>query len=351
MGCGGSDSESATDAAGTGATGGGGGGGGSGGSGGFGGSLGDVCAEHTPGTTADGDAVEACQKTFAERPFVRPPEDERPASGTATLYAALVASPYRFIDREGTEYLVVDENKSPMEELPSALKMPSNRDLYLVYRVTGTIETAPGPDEGSDVPAIIVDDARPAILLEGRAIDSALLGGWEGTASKRVGTNEYDETVRIPVRIQFDTTEPLEDLAEWDDPSKTLTDGERFAMVGTIQNAHDSVLASDGSCLPGLGSLGDMNPFYEATSDIVKLDRIAGMHIPGDNVLVLEYPEGIGNSGMTSIAPLSPAGLLQLVASDTYSKMNIFPHGTPNGSRIDLRHVTAGGDFCNGASH
>jgi len=276
-GCGGDD-DPGTTSAGSGAAGPGGGGsggsggegaaGGGGGSGGAGGALGEVCQEHAPGTSADGDPVEICERTFSDRPFVRPPEDTTDGA-QITLYGAIlsVLGPARVLDRSGGAHLLVDAGGAPLSfpdgaaQLPAELRMPSNRNLYLIYRFTGVAGMAVDPESQQTVPSLQLTDARPAILLRGEAIDNALLGAWEGTVSARVGPDTWSEQDRVPLRVTFTTVEPVEDMMEWDDPAVTLPDGERFAMVGTIDNFTTSALASDGTCLPALSSLGQQNPF------------------------------------------------------------------------------------------
>jgi hypothetical protein len=316
-----------------------------------------VCEVHAPGTSADGDAVEICERTFAERPFVRPPEDVIGAGGEVTLYGAIpgLDGAARVVDRSGSAHLLVDEGGAPLSfpdgaaELPAELRMPSNRNLYMIYRFTGVAGTAVDPGSQQEVPSLHVTEARPVILIRGEAIDTALLGPWEGTVSARSGPDSWSEQDRVPVRITFTAVEPIEDMSEWDDPAVTLPDGERFTMVGTIENFTTPALASDGTCLPALSSLGQQNPYSGAAEGEVRMFRFPGMHLPGDHVLVLSYPPGttgLGGDGMTGLRALHPAAFLQSAPSDDWTFLSIYPHGTPNGHRVDLRPVQGGGGGC-----
>jgi hypothetical protein len=77
--------------------------------------------------------------------------------------------------------------------------------------------------------------------------------------------------------------------------------------------------------------------------------RVAGMHAPGDNELVFEYPEhSIASSGMTKLHLVSAAGLLQKAPDERFTKLTIHPHATPNGSRIEMSPVVGGGAPCGG---
>jgi hypothetical protein len=311
-----------------------------------------VCASHHAGKTDDGDAVAVCDKTFATRPFVRPSADKIKASGSSTVYAALTSGfgGMFFVARDGTEYLALGSDKKPLAEskLPSAVRMPSNRSLFLIYKVTGTIGTFTDPGTKEASPSITVTAAVPAVLLEGDAIDGALLGAWEGTVSKRVDDSSFDDAVRVPIRISFGSLSPLSNFNVWSS-SKTLPDGKRSAMIGTVENFSSAVKASDGKCFASLASLGSKDPFLGASSPAVKLYRVAGMHTPGDQVIVLDYPsgtKGLSANGMDGLRILHPGGLLLKSPGDDWDSISIRPHGTPNGNRVELRPVKGGGGGC-----
>jgi hypothetical protein len=227
--------------------------------------------------------------------------------------------------------------------------MPSNRNLYFIYELTGAPGTAIDPDTQDPVPSLQVAAGRPAILIKGEAIDGALLGPWEGSVSARSGPDTWSEADRVPLRVTFSSLEAIEDMVAWDDPAVTLPDGARFAMVGAIENWTTPARASDGACLPALSSLGAQDPFAGASDGGMRLYRFAAMHLPGDQVIVLDYPvgtTGLGPNGMDGLRVLHPAAFLYAAPSPEWTSIGVYPHGTPNGHRVDLRPVTGGGGGC-----
>jgi hypothetical protein len=322
-----------------------------------------VCQSQHSGTTADGDAVEICDQLFSTRPFVRPPPDQLKSNGPSVMYAAFDLndiSSLAAVDRNGTAYVVLDDAGSPIASLgidpppslsPSSLHMISNRNLFLVYRLTGTISTYNDPNTGQSSPSLHITGGAPVVLLEGKAIDTVLLGPWEGTVSKLASPGKWDPMSRVPIRLSFTGTSPQSNLHVWStaNAAPTLPDGQVFAMTGAIDNFSQSVRASDGSCMGSLSALGANNPFPGASASNVSLYRLAGMHGPGDQVIVLIYPSGVsdlGPNGMDGLRVLAPGGLIQVSPSSLWSSMNIYPHGTPNGNNMDLRPVVGGGGGC-----
>jgi len=320
-----------------------------------------VCAEQGSGSTADGEPVTVCLELHAERPFVRPPADVVAADGPSTLYLAALNPNYStFVGRDGMTYAAVGADGLPLpaEGIPASLHAGSQAYLYLLYRVTGTV--GPGvsnPSTGLITDASIqIDEAVPAILIDGRAIDGAFLGPWEGTVSERakdstcfLTTPCWDERRLVPLRVTFSTLEQIGNIA---DPGtfEPEPDGELFAMVGNVDNLTDPVLASDGKCIASLVSLGKANPFRPATNAVVKLYRVPSMHTPGDDELVLDYPadaEGLGGAnGMSPLNVLHPANLMLEADSPAWDSISIHNHGTPNFSEINLHPVSGGGGAC-----
>jgi hypothetical protein len=323
-----------------------------------------VCQSHHSGTTADGDAVEICDQLFSPRPFVRLPPDQVSTSGSSVLFAALDLfgnlSSLAAVDRNGTLYAMVDDAGNLITSLgidpppslsPSRLRMVSNRNLFLIYRLTGNISTYKDPSSGQSWPSLHITDGAPVVLLEGKAIDSVLIGALEGTISKLASPGKWDPNSRVPIRLSLTGTSPQPNLHVWSTAisAPTLPDGQVFAMNGTVDNFSQSVRASDGSCMGALFALGANNPFPGASVPTVSLYRLAGMHGPGDQVMVLVYPPGVsdlGPNGMVGLRVLAPGGLIQVSPSGEWSSMSIFPHGTPNGNRIDLHPVMGGGGGC-----
>lgn len=324
--------------------------------------LGEVCAQHHAGTTSDGEPVEVCEQLYPSRPFVRLPADAQPASGPSVLYGSFeLLGNFALVTRDGTTYTVVDSHNRPLavtsRGLPAGLRLPSNRGMYTVYRVTGTTGTVHSDTFQADVPSIQMSDATPVAVLTGRAIDGQFLRSdaadapswaWEGTVSRRTGDRQWSWTETVPIRISFDRIEPRENLKVWGDPNRTLPDGPTFTLHGVVENLSRAVRASDGSCMPALDSYGDANPYLGATDPAIVMYRLAAMHFPGDQVIVMTYPSGLGPSlnGMDNLQLLHPIGLMQVDPSAEWSSMTIRPHGTPNGHSLTLQPVTGGGGDC-----
>jgi hypothetical protein len=311
------------------------------------------------GHTSDGEAVEICEELHAERPYVRPPADTLADDGSSILYLAALDSNYSgFVDREGTRYRTVDADGDPLgvDALPSSLHAPSKRNLFLIYRVSGSIGAV--ADEGDDVDASIhIAEIEPAILITGEAIDGAFVGAWEGTVSVReddetctLTTPCWDSTEQVPLRVSFDDLEQVDDLGIISLSGEKLPDGNRFMLVGTIENVHDPVVLSDGTCAPSLRSLADGDPFRPSDTGDLTLVRLPAMHTEVDDVILLEYPvdtEGLGGaSGMSPLNVLHPGNLLQLKSTTEWHRISIHNHGVPNGSEINLEPVAAGGGAC-----
>jgi len=310
-----------------------------------------ICTEHHIGTTADGDAVAICDKTFDARPFVRPPKDTLHTDTASTLYVGVdIGMFYMFVDRHNTEYVALDKDGKPYNQAHplTQLHMPSNRNLFMLYKVKGMITEFTDPDSNEKLPAIKMTSVAPAILLEGKAIDGVMLRAWEGTVSQRTGDAKFDSTTRVPMRLSFSSLMQLSNLSVWN-PGTTLKDGERYVAMGTVENFNQSVLGSDGTCLPSFSSLGSANPWLGATDPSVTFQRIAGMHFPGDQVNVLSYPKGttgLTANGMGGLRVMHPGGLIQVDAQDEWNDIHIFPHAAPNGNTVELHPVTGGGGAC-----
>jgi hypothetical protein len=311
-----------------------------------------VCARESA-AEVDGARVTRCEELFPERPYVRPPADVRSGSSVA-LYAAFTSyDETAFVDRDGTEYLLVDDGGpipvTDAARMPAGIRWPSYRFLYTIYLVRG--ETAPLGDRTS----IRVESATAAITITGEAIDSLALGTWEGTVSRRIGENMFDFDQRVPFRVTFDRVEPhrfLEALPEWDEPDTLLAAPEATLVRtrGSIDNWESGVRAAGGGCLEGVRTLGEATPFPGTPVNDVSLYRYPFMHFPGDYVTVFDYPTGsaeLSGNGMTGLYFNHPAALLQNEARAPWDRWDAFPHATPNGHSIDaMVKVEAGGDPC-----
>ena len=313
-----------------------------------------VCSTQHAGKTSDGDAVTVCDKTYTKLPFVRPPADKTSGT-TVTIYAGIsdMMEGGRFVTRDGKSYALADDkgklvsfDATSTNAIVKALRMPSNRNLFIVYRVTGELVTAEDPVFKTKVDAIQVTAAKPAILISGKAIDTAqTFGAWEGTVAARTSDTSFDPNKRVKIRVRFDgvgTT--ASHFAVWTG-GKTLADGDSYTVGGTIENFSTSVRAADGTCIPSLASMGADSPFAGAASGAVSLQRIGGMHFPGDDEHVLTMPQGAKGWSLTAMGSFG-----RFLPADFISKQpgsgQMTPHGTPSGAGIELHAVTAGGGGC-----
>lgn len=305
-----------------------------------------VCAQQHAAKSHDGEPVIVCDKTFAAQPSVKLPADQG-----SIMYLALQTSARvtMFVDRSGIEYVAVDDKGAEGPKLPAAMKLPSNRSLYFIYKVTGAVGTwtdSTPPHE--KLPSIHVTAAKPYVLLSAAAIDSSA-SAWEGTVSKRVSDSAWDWKPSVPLRITIHSQDRARGLPVWGDTSKLLADGAVSELVGTIDNWSQGARASDGRCLPALAAMGKSNPFAGAHSPQVRLFRMATMHLAGDQVMVLEYPggtTGLSQTGMGGITVLHPAAFIQTGKDPRWHVQEFRPHSAPNGNIVKLSPVSAGGGGC-----
>lgn len=315
-----------------------------------------ACPQQHVAKDADGDTVVVCDATYGVAPLVRPPADV--TGDKAVLYAALAIrdTPSSFVDRSGTAYAIlgsdgkpVDLKNGPANALSRQLRMPSNRYLYLVYRVEGRITTTHDEATKKDVPAIVVTKAAPAVMLPGKVIDAAQIGAWEGWLPEHIpggaGFRQFDATKHVPVRVSFTkvASNPPSKFRKWQDGS--LADGEAYTVVGTVENFDKPAKASDGTCYPALSSLGDKNPFGGATKPDVSLQRVAGMHFPGDDEHVFTVPAGASGWSPTTMGTFGRFRMSDFLAEKPEAG-TMHPHGMPTGAEITLGGVTGGGGSC-----
>jgi hypothetical protein len=264
-------------------------------------------------------------------------------------HGATDASP-SFVDRDGTIYVVVDASghAADITALPPEMRMPSNRHLYTLYKVEGTLGTYTNPNNGASSPSIRLLSARPIIIIGGSAIDQQLLGTWEGLVSRRTGDGTWSlDTDRVPFRVTFTSTAPLSDLPTWGPGTPLLPDGERFEIDGMIENATNAVTSATGECFSALSSYGDADPIFGATSSELKLYRLTSMHVEGDAQLVIGYPDGTKlGVGMGDIAPVHPASLLQEAPAESWGAGS---HNSWTFS-LDMHRASGGGLRCGGST-
>jgi len=309
-----------------------------------------VCATQHEGKSADGEAVVVCDQTYQALPFVRPPKDT-----TKTFYVGIsdMMEGGRMVTRDGHEYALADSNgkvlsftQSTTNAIVKSIHMPSNRNLYTLYKVSGEVGTGTDPIFKTKIDVIKATSIKPVILISGKAIDTAqTFGAWEGTVAARKDASSFDPNKRVAVRIKFSTVDKsAAHFASWQGGT-SLKDGDYYVVHGTVENFSSGVVADDGSCMPSLASLGAQSPFYGAKSGDVSLQRIGGMHIPGDDEHVLTMPAGAQGWSVTAMGSFGrflPADFISTKAGSG----DMTPHGTPSGAGISLDAVTKGGGSC-----
>jgi hypothetical protein len=305
--------------------------------------LDGACPSLGSRATAEGYRVLVCEALFDDAPRVRPPPDE--ASGDElTLYAGVSKFTYHWLSgdtRAGEHYELLDEQGAPVgptsSGLPEGLLMPSNRNLYTLYRLRGTrVGTT----------QLRLHDATPVLVFGDGVIEGALLGAWEGEASRRVGEGAYDREVPVRFRVTFGVTEAMPPVRAWEWDS-ALSEYGAVALLGEIDTWTKPRRSADGACLAPLSALGDEHPFFGATSGTLRLYRLAGMHLEGDEQQILDYPPGaseLSGNGMDGLRYMSPGGLLREAGGDV--EIDFFPHSTPNGHHVRIFPVQGGGDDC-----
>ena len=307
-----------------------------------------VCATQHAGTSADGDAVVVCDQTYQTLPFVRPLKDS-----ASTFYVGIgdMMEGGKMITRDGHAYALADSNGKVLgfttsNALVKSIHMPSNRNLYTLYKVSGEIGTGTDPVFKTKIDVIKATSIKPVIVISGKAIDTAqTFGAWEGTVAARKDASSFDPNKRVAVRIKFSTIDKTAShFATWQGGA-SLKDGDYYTVHGTVENFSDPVVAADGTCMPSLASLGADSPFAGAASGDVSLVRIGGMHFAGDDEHVLTMPagaEGWSVTAMGSFGRFLPSDFISTKAGSG----DMTPHGTPSGAGISLDAVTKGGGAC-----
>jgi hypothetical protein len=326
-----------------------------------------TCVTQKQGQTSDQppDPVVVCQQLYPSAPYVRLPEDQSEADGQTTIHGVVeldinqragIQNAY-FYDRGLTIYDLVDSAGKKMDETSPLMQknhLPSNRVHYLVYAATGKV-LAPASAGGNK--RLQVTGLRPAILVEGQAIDARFLGPWEGSVSKRRSEKQWFVDIDNPehvakIRIVFAPPQtPYDNIGVLSSNPK-LTDGTRFKTLGTMENATQSVRLSTGECAPALNSYGAANPFPDrvATSDYaLNIWRFPAMHTLSskDFHIVFDYPKGLYPSA-TAMARDHNFRLKDYIATSTQPKELVFGiHGNPVDQILfSLKPVVGGGGAC-----
>jgi hypothetical protein len=311
-----------------------------------------VCAAQAAGRTIEGEGVLVCNQLHAERPFIRPPADSFPKTGSATVWvAASISGGLTLVDRTGREYKVVDTKGAVLNAdaatLPVHMHMPSAHNMFVIYRVTGPIGS--WTDEWKQTwPTIHLTSLHPEILIPGKIIDDAF-PVWEGTVSERIDAGHWDPTKMVPIRVRFSSLAKGNNLVFWEDSTQRLADGATYFANGVVDNMKSAVLGADGSCLPPLAGYGNANPFGGAKDDNVMMFRESAMHFGGDEQTVLQYPTatpGLSQTGMGGLTALSPANFILEQDVTDWNEYSFVPHGLPTGHLLKLHPAMGGGGAC-----
>jgi hypothetical protein len=326
-----------------------------------------ACAKGSVGKNLAGDSVVKCTVPFADAPMVHLPADQM-AGDEVSFYAGGSQPDGDFEGvlwtRDGKSFVPVDNANKPIEftddgskALPKGMHAPSNRLLFTIYRFTGKLGKSLKSQHG-DATAIHLTDARPVVEIDGCALDSRLLGTWEGTVSERLVTpsgygpftKNFDPDKRIPIHITFDSLTPAAPLADFSAGGVRMKDALTFTVNGTIDN-FDKDVTVDGKLYPSLTAMDVKNPFYSAKDGKVSLYRLGNMHgLINDAHWALNYPNGskdLTPNGMsqTMDAFQGPSFLFDAgVSSDEYGTLSVAPHlpYNLNGHTVELKPVHIG---------
>ena len=268
-----------------------------------------TCAkENTNVVNSDGDAVTVCNELFHDRPYIHtPPDEDFSDPGSVHFYGGLYIDPgyaggVYFIDQTGIKYQIVDAHDEAVQYVnspafPAAMHVPTNRDLFYIYRVTGSIGSRTDSVLGP-LKTIKLAKAQPAILISGCALDGFLLGRWTGTVSPRLTSPSgsgpfvkiFDESSSVPIQITLSKANKGSNLAEMSGDAP-IVDGNTYKLSGTIDNFSTDVVTASGVKFPSLELLGSRNPFLNAPNGEIVLYRQGNMHGIGfDNHWVITYP-------------------------------------------------------------
>jgi len=321
-----------------------------------------ICPRQSNGHTSDQppDPVVVCQQLFPAPPYVRLPADRHTSEGSIMTGVVELdvntdghIANARFYDRGLKVYPLLTAAGKPIDESSELMKkchLPSNRVHFLIYEASGKV---------TPLGALLLQGLRPAVLVQGQAIDSRFFGAWEGMISKRRTETQWYTDPSQPqnfakVRMMF--TPPLlqtENIGELR-PDPKLPDGTRFKATGTFENATQPVRLSTGDCAPALTSYGAANPFPArvATADyFLHMWRFPAMHSlwSKDFHVVTDYPKNLStNPTLNSMASTHNFRLKDYIATSTKPmELKFLQHGNSFGWIVFLlKPVQGGGGPC-----
>jgi hypothetical protein len=325
-----------------------------------------ACQAGTVGKNLAGDSVLKCTQPFDTAPSIRLPADKKTGK-EVTLYAGGTvptdfSGAFVLWGRDGSLYLPVDASNAPIayadgaKKLPKTMHAPTNRMGFTIYQFTGTLGGAVDSPHGAAT-AIHLKTARPVVEIDGCAMDSRMLGTWDGTVSERLETptgggpltKNFDESKRVPIHVTFDGIAKHAPLSDYTG-GKVLKDAATFDLTGTIDN-FDHDVTVDGKKYPSLQAMGAKNPFLGAKDGKIDMYRLGNMHgQQNDAHWVLTYPAGSENlsgNGMsyTLTSFTAPAMLFNAgVTAEPIDQLEIKPHipFLANGHSVLLSPVKIG---------
>ena len=301
-----------------------------------------------------GNSATLCKKLFLEKPYIHLQDDDQTSDSMhVTVYGGIFPGEDNVIyllDRDGKQYALADAkgkafNFISAPVLKKLAGFPSYRYIFTIYKVTGKIKgQVAQPGTSTKLPAFTPDSIKPVVIVDGCAIDSFLLGTWEGQVTPRLEkpislggplVTYFDEKSRVPVLIHFDEIKLREPngIYNWSGNGR-LKEEKSYQLNGTILNMTQDYTTAEGKKYPSLASMGDRNPFLGAKDGAVNLSRYSNMHgLPYDDHWVLTYPDGSQNlstNGMTHrLEFFDPATLIAKSENSADAERNgilMFPH-------------------------
>jgi hypothetical protein len=261
---------------------------------------------------------------------------------------------------DGTRFALVDDKGAlsdfaKPDAVLKSLGFPTYTTIATLYDFEGEVGAELDTPFGK-LRGLHVTKATPAVVIDGCALASVLIGTWEGTVSTRLAqpigggplTKYFDESRTAPIHMTVSAATDYGKLADWNGRVSKL---DNFKLNVVIDNAVSDFKDGDAT-YPSLKALGDAAPFQDSTDGPLTLVRLGAMHgIGADGHWVLDYPAGSKNlttNGMTQeAAGMFAAGASWLTQRDAAADLGeivIRPHlpYSRNGHVVRLRPLKVG---------
>lgn len=332
---------------------------------------------------SDNDTVILCQQLYSTPPYIRLSKEDNLSNQKNIKFIGGfdVANQNQttllvLFDRQGNKYVATDANGNPLEmakspeQFDKRLRFPTYRTLFTLYDIQGTLlsKSIAHPVLGN-LQSLVITSGSPYMVIDGCAMDSFLLGTWEGDVSARISpaptgafAKFFDVNKRVPLSVTFSSTKSILSLSggllpDWG--SLPMKDGVTLGLVGKINNYNSPFTSESGTVFPALtsyGKNGEQNPFFGSKQNLVYLYRQSNMHGTNyDSHWVFQYPtagqflppNNLTVSGMSNgLSFFIPAELIQVNSSlpGEYSNVVIYPHlpQIDNGNVVNLHPVKIG---------